>query len=190
MLRQLGFKASSLTGGYLAWRDAGLAIVTYAQIPRNSAAGGTLWVTRQRPKIDRIACPWLIRRFIDPKAKFLFVESSEVINVAERFGATAFDVEGVKFSHRGDLCSFDVMLAEFGLEDTQPLPIIANIVRGADTNRLELTKESAGLLALSLGLSALYDDDLQQLEAGMLLYDSLYAWAKGARQEIHNWSPQ
>jgi hypothetical protein len=139
-----------------------------------------------RPKIDRIACPWLIRRFIDPAAVFLFVAPAEVEAVAERFGATPFDVEDVFWSHRGETCTFDTMLSEFGLE-TEPLLRLAAIVRGADTARLDLAPESAGLLAASLGLSRMYADDLEQLEAGLLLYDAFYRWARDATGEIHNW---
>jgi hypothetical protein len=145
-------------------------------------------VTRSRPKIDRIACPWLIRRFVDPDAVFLFVPASEVQGVAERFAATPFDIEGdhVFWSHRGDLCTFDVMIEEFGLV-TKPLLQLAAIVRGADTARLDLAPEAAGLLAASLGLSRMYSDDLVQLEAGLLLYDAFYRWCRDAADETHNW---
>jgi len=154
-------------------------------LPRN-ADGSTLWVTRSRPKIDRIACPWLIRRFVDPRAVFFFVTPAEVVAVAERFGATPFDIEGVPFSHRGDLCTFDVMLDEFGLI-TPALARLATIVRGADTARLDLAPEVPGLLAASLGLSRMYSDDLEQLEAGLLLYDAFYRWSRDATEETHNW---
>lgn len=144
------------------------------------------WITREHPKIDRIACPWLIRRFIDPVAAFLFVAPAEVAAVAERFGGTPFDIDGAFWSHRGDLCSFDVLLDEFGL-DLPPLRRLALIVRGADTTRLDLAPEAAGLLAASLGLSRMFADDLEQLEAGMLLYDAFYRWARDATDETHNW---
>jgi hypothetical protein len=144
------------------------------------------WITRERPKIDRIACPWLIRRFVDPRAVFLFVEPSEVLAVAERFAATPFDVEGVFWSHRGELCSFDVMVDEFGLE-TEPLLRLAAIVRGADTARLDLAPEAPGLLAASLGLSRMFTDDLAQLAAGLTLYDAFYRWCRDATDETHNW---
>jgi hypothetical protein len=148
--------------------------------------GRTVWVTRARPKVDRIACPWLIRRFVDPDAVFLFVASAEVAGVAERFGAAPFDVEGAFWSHRGELCTFDVMVDEFGLA-TDPLLRLATIVRGADTARPDLAPEAPGLLAASLGLSRMYSDDLQQLEAGMALYDAFFRWCRDAVDETHNW---
>jgi len=143
-------------------------------------------VTRQRPKIDRVACPWLIRRFIDPGARFLFVAPAEVGAVAKEFGATPFDVEGVPFSHRGDECTFDTMLAVFGLH-TQALDRLALVVRGADTNRHDLAAQAAGLLALSVGLSRLYRDDLEQLYAALPVYDALYRWARDGFDEGHDW---
>ena len=146
------------------------------------------WVTRERPKIDRIACPWLIRRFVDPRAVILFVAPSEVEGVAERHDAAPFDIEGVFFSHRGDLGSFDVMLAEFGLS-VPALDRLAVIVRGADTARLDLAPQSAGLLAVSLGLSQLFEDDHEMLRHGMVVYDALYAWSKHAQGERHTWNP-
>src|SRR5258707_11689150 len=146
----------------------------------------TVWVTRARPKVDRIACPWLIRRFVDPRAVFLFVAPAEVEGVAERFSATPFDVEGVFWSHRGETCTFDVMVEEFGLA-TQPLLRLAAIVRGTDTGRIEAAPQAAGLLAASLGLSRMYSDDLAQLEADMALYDAFYRWCRDARGETHNW---
>jgi hypothetical protein len=161
-------------------------LVPLAALPPRNAAGSTVWVTRARPKVDRIACPWLIRRFIDPQAVFLFVAAAEVAAVAERFSATAFDIEGVFWSHRGENCTFDVMIEEFGL-DLDPLKRLATIVRGADTARPDLAPEAAGLLAASLGLSRMYADDLEQLEAGMLLYDAFYRWCRDATEETHNW---
>ena len=156
-------------------------------IPPRNAEGRTVWVTRARPKVDRIACPWLIRRFVDPDAVFLFVAPSEVAGVAERFGATPFDVEGVFWSHRGELCTFDVMVEEFGLASIDPLKQLAVIVRGADTARPDIAPQAAGLLAVSLGLSRMYSDDLEQLEAGMPLYDALYRWCRDAIDETHDW---
>jgi rhodanese-related sulfurtransferase len=185
-LRHHGANAEVVEGGFEAWRDASLPLVPQDMIPPRNDAGATVWVTRARPKIDRIACPWLIRRFVDPKAVFLFVAAAEVGAVAERFAATPFDVEGVFWSHRGELCTFDVMVDKFGLS-SEPLLRLASIVRGADTNRHELAPEAAGLLAISLGLSRLYADDLEQLQAGMLLYDALYRWARDATEETHNW---
>ena len=145
-----------------------------------------MWVTRSRPKVDRIACPWLIRRFIDPSAVFLFVLPSEVTAVAERFNATPFDIDDVFWSHRGDTCTFDTMIEEFALK-TAPLLQLSKIVRGADTARPELTPQSAGLLAASLGYSRMYRDDLPQLEAAMGFYDAMYRWCRDATAETHNW---
>ena len=148
----------------------------------------TRWVTRERPKIDRIACPWLIRRFVDPDAIFLFVPTAEVGGVAERFGAVPFDVEGAFWSHRGDLCTFDVMVEELGLSGFPALQRLAPIVRGADTARPDLAPEAAGLHAVSLGLSALAgDDDHGLLERGVIVYDALFAWLRFAAEEQHNW---
>jgi hypothetical protein len=155
-------------------------------MPPLDVQGRTVWVTRARPKVDRIACPWLIRRFVDPRAVFLFVAPSEVDGVAERFGATPFDVEGVHWSHRGDACTFDVIVEEFGLA-SEPLTRLAAIVRGADTGRFETAPQAAGLLAASLGLSRMFSDDLAQLEAGMTLYDAFYRWCRDATAETHNW---
>lgn len=187
-LRTAGAQAEILEGGHAAWRDAGLPLVPENRIPSRDGAGATQWVTRARPKIDRIACPWLIRRFIDPAARFLFVAPAEVQEVASRFGATPFDIEGAEvfWSHRGELCTFDVMVEEFGLS-TPPLLQLATIVRGADTARLDLAPEAAGLLAASLGLSRMYADDLAQLDAGLLLYDAFYRWCRDATGETHNW---
>ena len=186
VLRAEGLRVESVEGGQFGWRDAGLPMVTAAALPPRDAQGRTVWVTRHRPKIDRIACPWLIRRFIDPRARFLFVPPQDVGMVAEKFSATPFDVEDVAFSHRGDRCTFDTMIEEFGLS-IDPLDHVATIVRGADTNRHDLAPEVAGLLAMSLGLSRMYRDDLEQLEAGMGLYDALYRWARDATDEGHDW---
>lgn len=186
ILRTHGVAAESLEGGILAWRDAGEPLVPAAKLPQPSADGRTVWVTRHRPKIDRIACPWLIRRFVDPRAQFLFVSPSEVLNVADRFEATPFDVEDVFWSHRGERCTFDTMIEEFALE-IEPLQRLATIVRGADTNRHDLAPEAAGLLAASLGLSRMYRDDIAQLDTGMVLYDAFYRWARDATDEGHDW---
>jgi hypothetical protein len=158
------------------------------RIPALDHQRRTIWVTRSRPKIDRIACPWLIRRFVDPDAVLLFVPTSEVQGVAARFSATPFDIEGddAFWSHRGELCTFDVMVEEFGLS-TAPLKRLATIVRGADTARPDLAPEVPGLLAASLGLSRMYADDLAQLEAGLMLYDAFYRWCRDATEETHNW---
>ncbi len=185
-LRHEGAAAEMLEGGFEAWRTAGLPLLASDRVPPADAEGRTVWVTRARPKIDRIACPWLIRRFVDRRAVFLFVAPSQVPAVAERFSATPFDVEGVFWSHRGPMCSFDVMVEEFGLA-TEPLRRLATIVRGADTARLDLAPETAGLLAASLGLSRMFSDDLRQLEAGLTLYDAFYRWCRDATDETHNW---
>ncbi|MEP1766064.1 MAG: sulfurtransferase/chromate resistance protein [Sulfitobacter sp.] len=185
-LRADGLKAEYLQGGNYGWRDhTGAPRVPMAAIPQ-MVSGGTLWVTRHRPKIDRIACPWLIRRFVDANARVLFVSPAEVAGVAERYNATPFDVEGVFWSHRGKQCTFDTMLAEFGLS-TEPLDRLATVVRAADTNRHDLSAQAAGLLALSVGLSRQYRDDHAQLEAGMAFYDALYRWARDGAGEGHDW---
>jgi rhodanese-related sulfurtransferase len=186
-LRHAGVQAEALEGGALGWAEAGLPMVPATAIPPRDAQCRTLWVTRARPKIDRIACPWLIRRFVDPAAVFLFVNPSDVEGVADRFGATPFDVEGVHWSHRGDLCTFDAMIDEFGLGGVEALARLAAIVRGADTARLDLAPEAAGLLAASLGLSRMFSNDLAQLDAGMTLYDAFYRWARDATEETHDW---
>ncbi len=188
-LRHAGVPAEALEGGALAWASAKLPMVPEAKLPPRDRQGRTVWVTRSRPKVDRIACPWLIHRFVDPNAVFLFVPPSEVQGVAERFGATSFDIEGdgVFWSHRGELCTFDVMVEEFGLGEFEPLRHLATIVRGADTARPDLAPQAAGLLATSLGLSRMYADDLEQLEAGMLLYDAFFRWCRDATDETHDW---
>ncbi|PPD14327.1 MAG: sulfurtransferase [Methylobacterium sp.] len=186
LIRHAGGRAESLEGGFEAWREAGGLLVRPEALPAPQSDGATLWVTRMRPKIDRIACPWLIRRFVDPRATFLFVTPGEVVAVAERFGATPFDVEDVFWSHRGELCTFDIMVQEFGLSHP-PLDHLARIIRAADTATLKREPEAAGLLALSLGLSRLHRDDLAQLEEGMLIYDALYRWCRDAVSETHNW---
>ena len=188
-LRQSGCDAEVLEGGFAGWRDAGLPLVPEAKLPKRDAEGRTIWVTRARPKVDRIACPWLIRRFVDPHAVFLFVSPSEALGVAETFGAAPFDIsaDGVFWSHRGELCTFDVMVEELGLAAITPLAELAVIVRGADTDRVEIAPQAAGLLAISLGLSRMLADDLAQLEAGMPVYDALYRWCRDARDETHNW---
>ena len=148
------------------------------------------WITRRRPKIDRVACPWLIARFIDQQPEFLFVTPEEVVPRAKETGAIPFDVEGVELSHDGPLCSFDAFLAKYSLGGNAALRTIATIVRGADTARLDLAPQAAGLLAISLGLSAMFEDDLTQLEHGFVMYDALYAWCRYAADETHTWNPQ
>ena len=185
-LRHEGVPAESLAAGFEGWRQAELPLVPISKLPPRDSRGRTVWVTRARPKIDRIACPWLIRRFVDPAAVFLFVTPAEVAAVGERFKAAPFDIEDVFWSHRGEACTVDVMLEELGLA-TGPLLHLATIVRGADTARLDLAPEAPGLLAASLGLSRMHADDLAQLDAGMALYDAFYRWCRDATDERHNW---
>ncbi|MFW0755521.1 chromate resistance protein ChrB domain-containing protein [Pseudomonas sp. H11T01] len=147
------------------------------------------WITRERPKIDRIACPWLITRFIDPEAEFLYVPSREVLRIAAERDATPYDIPGVELSHEGELCSFDAFLKKYQLSDPS-LQQLARIVRGADTSRLDLTPQSAGLYAISLGLSQRFADDHEMLAHGLIMYDALYAWCKECQGESHNWPPQ
>lgn len=146
------------------------------------------WVTRERPKIDRIACPWLIARFIDQSPEFLYVPSSEVLKVAQETGATPYDIPGVEMTHVGDLCSFDAFLLKYNLTDPA-LQQLAMIVRGADTSRLDLAPQAAGLYAISLGLSHTFKDDHEMLKHGMVVYDALYAWCQACQAETHNWPP-
>jgi len=147
------------------------------------------WITRERPKIDRIACPWLISRFIDPAAEFLYVPASDVLKVAGETGATPYDIPGVEMTHVGELCSFDAFMAKHSLVEPA-LKQLAIIVRGADTSRLDLAPQSAGLYAVSLGLSQVFKDDHQMLRHGMVVYEALYAWCKTCQAETHNWPPQ
>jgi hypothetical protein len=147
------------------------------------------WVTRERPKIDRIACPWLIARFIDKDPDFLFVSSKEVLRVAEQIGAIPYDIPGVELSHVGELCSFDAFLEKYDLHD-KALAQLAVIVRGADTARLDLAPEAPGLLAMSLGLSHNFSDDHEMLKHGMVMYDALYAWCVYCQTEPHGWPPK
>ena len=147
------------------------------------------WITRARPKIDRVACPWLIARFIDREPEFLFAPPSDVLRVAAEADAIPFDVEGVELSHDGPLCSFDALLKRYDLDDPV-LQSLAVIVRGADTAKLDLAPQCAGLLAISLGLSRLYADDHEQLRHGFVVYDALHAWLREAQDETHTWNPQ
>jgi hypothetical protein len=147
------------------------------------------WVTRERPKIDRIACQWLIARFIDRAPEFLFVPAADVLRVAAEAGATPYDIPGVELSHVGELCSFDAFLAKYALTDPA-LQQLALIVRGADTSKLDLTPQSAGLYAISLGLSRCFADDHAMLGHGMVMYDALHAWCREGRDEAHAWPPR
>jgi rhodanese-related sulfurtransferase len=189
-LRALHVNAVFLEGGIAEWEALGLATMVKNSTLGVAATPGkpSRWVTRERPKIDRIACPWLIRRFIDPCAQFLYVPSNEVLAIAATQGATPYDVPEVLISHRGpegERCSFDALIDECGLDDPCLLQL-AKIVRGADTGRPELSDQSAGLLAISLGLSHNFSDDHAMLEQGMVIYDALYAWIKSAQGEVHN----
>ena len=187
-LRARGLDARILEGGYDAWVAAGLPLVDRGAVQKFAPQPPSVWVTRRRPKIDRIACPWLIRRFIDPEARFLFVDPPQVADVARESGAIPFDIEGVELSHDGERCSFDTILKVFDLEREPSLARLALIVRGADTARPDLAPEAAGLHAVSLGLSALAgDDDHGLLDRGFAIYDALFAWLRFASSERHNW---
>ena len=205
-LQAVGWNAHTVAGGIEGGQDGeddALAIAAWRARPPLSFAkradwGVTgeqpsRWITRERPKIDRIACPWLIRRFIDPRAEFFYVPTNQVMAQAKERGAVAYDIPGAPVSHVGELCSFDALLQGFDLHDAA-LDLLATIVRGADTDRLELAPQSAGLLAFSLGLSRLHaSDDHAMLEAAMPLYDALYAWCcdrVAAKDEPHNWKPE
>jgi len=186
-LREAGIDARFLADGIEGWHDAGLPTMrklTDCGVPATFGQPSR-WITRERPKIDRIACPWLIRRFIDPDAQLFYVPADQVSDRAVSLNAIAYDVPGVRFSHRADACSFDAFIADFGLRDSG-LDSLAAIVRGADTGQPDLTPQSAGLLAISLGLSVNFHDDDAMLEQGMVVYDALYAWLKTAASEVHN----
>jgi rhodanese-related sulfurtransferase len=180
-LFERGFDARCLVGGLEGWRAEGNAT--------NPFAAPTRWVTRARPKIDRIACPWLIRRFIDRSAEFFYVPNAEVRDFAATKGATAYDIPDVPYSHVGSECSFDAFVRIHEL-DHQALRALARIVRAADTSALQLAPQAPGLLAASLGLSAMFADDHDMLKWGMIVYDSLYAWCREAQTETHGWYPE
>jgi hypothetical protein len=146
------------------------------------------WITRERPKIDRIACPWLVNRFIDKEAEFLYVPFADIARIAAETGATPYDILGVELTHDSDLCSFDAFLKKYALNNPA-LERLALIVRGADTSRLDLTPQSAGLYAVSLGLSQTFSDDHEMLRHGLVIYDALYAWCLNCQEETHNWPP-
>ena len=188
-LRAQGCNASYLEGGIDAYLAAsGPTILKAAGLPAAFDAP-TRWITRERPKIDRIACPWFIRRFVDPEAEILYVSADWVREAAGELDAIPFDIPDTEYSHVGDQCSFDAFLARFGVED-DALDRLALIVRGADTARPDLAPEASGLLAMSLGLSAQLRSDHATLEQGMVLYDALYSWARDAAGEGHDWKPQ
>jgi rhodanese-related sulfurtransferase len=170
-LRRHGLQASSLDGGFAAWRERKLPT------RRAIATNEDRWVTRERPKIDRIACPWLIRRFINPNAAFIYVPKDRVLAVAAETGATPYDIDAVEFGHVGERCSFDAILRIYDLAISS-LDHLATIVRGADTSRHDLAEQCGGLVAISLGLSANFADDHQMLEHGMIIYDALYGWCR------------
>lgn len=187
-LRAAGYDAAMLAGGQGAWLEAGLPVIDRTTADRIMPKRPSIWITRRRPKIDRIACPWLIRRFIDADAKFLFVDPDYVEAAAAEFGGIPFDIANVEISHEGERCSFDTLLKLFKLESEKSLARLALIVRGADTARPDLAAEAAGLHAVSLGLSALAgDDDHALLKQGFVIYDALFAWLRFAADEKHNW---
>jgi hypothetical protein len=146
------------------------------------------WITRERPKIDRIACPWLIKNFVDKDAEFIYAPTKEVLTKAKTLHATAYDIPGAEYSHYGDACTFDFILKKHDLDDPA-LFQLALIVRGADTDQFHLAPQAAGLWAISAGLSYNYQNDYEQLETGMKIYDALYSWAKFAQRERHVWNP-
>lgn len=179
-LSALGVEARYLVGGMQGWLAEGRTVQPLARRTR--------WVTRERPKIDRIACPWLVLRFIDAQAEFLYVPATDVLRMAAETGATPYDIPGVALSHVGERCSFDAFMATYALDDPA-LRDLADIVRGADTSRLDLTPQSAGLFAISLGLSIAHADDHAMLRHGLVMYDALYAWCRQGRGETHTWPP-
>lgn len=185
-----GFDAAYLDGGIEAWMTAGGPTVRKTTLIPSSPNTPSRWITRERPKVDRIACPWLIRRFIDPFAEFLYVPADSVTAQAEAMQATPYDVPGVQFTHRGERCSFDAFIDDHDLAHPA-LNRLADIVRGADTDRPDLAPQAAGLHALSLGLSATIADDHAMLAQGMAVYDALYAWCRkeaAGQGERHNWN--
>jgi rhodanese-related sulfurtransferase len=183
-LAEAGHAARLLEGGIDAWMSAGYPTARIRGDLRTP--GASRWVTRERPKIDRLACPWLIRRFLDPEAQFFYVPSHRVRADAKALGAEPYDIQDVAFSHRGPRCSFDAFLEEFDLHDPV-LDEVAAIVRAADTGMLRDSREAPGLLAISLGLSVNFADDILLLEQAMPIYDALYAWRKAAADETHAW---
>lgn len=186
-LRGLGADARILAGGIDAYgAEGGLLVGRGAEIDP-ALPTPSVWVTRERPKVDRIACPWLIRRFVDPGALFHYVAAEWVKDVAEELGAIPFDIAGVHYSNRGMECSFDTMLREFGLERDPHLAHLARIVRGADTADLDTEKQGHGLLAILFGLSAIELDDRRQLDKGMIIFDALYGWCRHSVGATHNW---
>lgn len=185
-------EAAYLEGGLRDWQAAGLVAVKKRPDLGVDGERVSRWVTRARPKIDRIACPWLIRRFIDPRAEFFYVPTKEVFDFAKANHAVAYDIPGAPLEHDGAHCSFDAFISAFELKSAV-LNRVANIVRAADTDSLESSREAAGLLAISLGFSRMIEDDHAMLEAMMPVYDALYEWAKTVESktvEQHNWTPK
>lgn len=178
-----GFHARYLVDGIEGWQSAG------GPMQSKPPASASRWITRERPKIDRIACPWLVRRFIDADARFLYVPGDQVFARGEEWQATPYDIPGATYSHDGELCSFDAFIAKHDLKDDPALAQMALIVRAADTGRPELASQAPGLLAISLGLSVMLQDDDIMLDRGMLIYDALYAWCASAVNESHGWPP-
>ena len=189
LLRAGGRRAVHLADGIAGYREGGGLVLRRSALEPAAWETGTRWVTRERPKIDRIACPWLIKRFIDPGATFFFVAPDQVRDTADELQAIPFDIPEAEFSHDGELCSFDIFLRRFGLTDPA-LEKLAIIVRGADTGRPDLAPQAAGLLAMSLGLSAICGDDLRMLSEGLLFYDALHGWCRHAAGETHGWPPR
>jgi rhodanese-related sulfurtransferase len=183
VLNQANIAARYLEGGIEAWKAA------HGPLDHKPRDGSTRWITRERPKIDRIACPWLISRFVDPDAQFLYLPTKEVLSSAREKDAVPYDVPDVHFTHDGELCSFDAFLKHYRLTDPA-LMDLAVIVRAADTAHLELASQAAGLAAISLGLSRNFRDDHEMLEHGMVIYDALYTWCKEGKEEVHTWNPQ
>ena len=179
-LRFMGTEANFLEGGLARWIEQGLPT------RRNIGASPSIWVTREHPKIDRIACPWLIRRFIDPNAEFIYVPKGQVLAVAQQTGGIPYDIDGVEFTHEGERCSFDTILRIYEIKNPV-LDHLATIVRGADTSRHDLSSQCGGLFAISLGLSANFPDDHEMLKHGMVMYDALYTWCRSLQAETHNW---
>jgi rhodanese-related sulfurtransferase len=182
-LSEFGKDARYLHGGFAAWVAHGFP--THRQL----VTGTRKWITRERPKIDRIACPWLIRRFIDPDAEFVYVPADRVLDEAKALGAIPYDIPDVEFSHEGERCSFDTFLRIYDIVDP-PLQHLALIVRGADTSRHDLAPQCGGLFAISLGLSANFTDDHAMLGHGMVIYDALYTWCRNLQAETHGWPPK
>jgi rhodanese-related sulfurtransferase len=179
-LRLVGVEANFLEGGIANWAEQRMPM------RRNIGASPGKWITREHPKIDRIACPWLILRFIDPNAEFIYVPKDQVPAVAQQTGGIPYDIDGVEFTHEGERCSFDTILRIYEIKDPA-LDHLATIVRGADTSRHDLSPQCGGLFAISLGLSANFPDDHEMLEHGIVIYDALYTWCRSLQAETHNW---